>query len=342
MRLINAGLLALYTLLSSGHEILSIPTWAPVSVDAPPLNNAGYRVESFGGGAYMVTDNQYNSLFFVSTHGVIVVDAPPTIGHNIAYAIGNITDKPVTHFIYSHSHSDHVGGAYLFQNVIRIAHTHTKGLLAAASTSNEPLPEITFKDKYTVRNGNQTLELSYKGPNHEPGNIFIYAPRQKVLMLVDVVFPGWAPFAYLALAEDIPGFIRAHDQILEYKFDHFVGGHLTRSGDRSDVLAQRDYIADLKTNCANAINLSAQPPNASNPISAQEMVPAALKANPGNPWAAFKVYLDNVADYCNNVTNQKWVGRLSGVDVWGPENAFAMVESLRLDFDVLGPFGVTN
>ncbi|KAH8896569.1 Metallo-hydrolase/oxidoreductase, partial [Thozetella sp. PMI_491] len=213
----------------------------------------GYRVESFGGGAYMVTENQYNSLFFVSTQGVIVVDAPPTTAHKILYAIGNITSKPITHFIYSHAHSDHAGGAYLFGKATRIAHAHTKELLTAVPSPNQPLPDIIFHDKYTLRVGNQTLELSYKGPNHEPGNIFIYAPKQKVLMLVDVVFPGWAPFAYLAQAQDIPGFIEAHDQILEYDFDHFVGGHLTRSGNRTDVLVQRDYIKDLKTNCANAI-----------------------------------------------------------------------------------------
>lgn len=342
IRLIIAGLITLYAVVISGHEILPIPTWSPVPANSVPLNEAGYRVESFGGGAYMVTDNSFNSLFFVSTQGVIVVNAPPTIGHNLVYAIGNVTDKPITHFIYSHSHADHVGGAYIFENITRIAHTDTKMLLAAVPTPSRPLPEITFTDGYTLCNGNQTIELSYKGPNHEPGNIFIYAPEQKVLMLVDVVYPGWAPFAYLGMAQDIPGFIRAHDQILEYEFDHFMGGHLTRSGDRADVLVQRDYIMDLKTNCANAITLSAQPPNASNPISAQEMGPAALQANPGNPWAARKVYMDNVADYCNNVTNEKWLGRLSGVDVWGPENSFAMVESLRLDFNILGPSDVAN
>jgi hypothetical protein len=29
-------------------------------------------------------------------------------------------------------------------------------------------------------------------------------------MLVDVVFPGWIPFAYLVIAENIAGFIKAH------------------------------------------------------------------------------------------------------------------------------------
>ncbi len=58
------------------------------------------------------------------------------------------------------------------------------------------------------------------------------------------------------------------------------------------------------------------------------LVRAALEVNPGNPWAGFKVYLDSVATYCNNATNQKWLGRLSGVDVFGLENSYAMVAAL--------------
>jgi hypothetical protein len=57
---------------------------------------------------------------------------------------------------------------------------------------------------------------------HESGNIFIYAPNQKVLMLVDVIFPGWTPFKDLAMAQDVPEFIAAHDKVLEYDFDTFI------------------------------------------------------------------------------------------------------------------------
>jgi hypothetical protein len=48
-------------------------------------------------------------------------------------------------------------------------------------------------------------------------------------MVVDVVFPGWVPFPYLALAKDTAGFIKALDIALNnYDFDTLIGGHLTR------------------------------------------------------------------------------------------------------------------
>ncbi len=306
----------------------------------------------------MVTDGSYQAFFLVSTQGVIVVDCPPTIGRKLIYAIGNITDQPITHLVYSHSHADHIGGAVLLVNqtddhdhdhdakegqgkgkkakVTIIAHAETARLLAQVSDPNRPPPHTTFHDTYTLRRGNQSLQLSYQGPNHLAGNIFIFAPAQRVLMLVDVIYPGWAPFSRLGQVTNVPGFIAAHDQILDgFDFAHFVGGHLDRSGVRADVEIQREYVLDLYRNCAETVRLSAT----EDPVLGAAGVLGPVSAlNPENPWAAFEVYLQVTAGYCANLTDQKWADRLAGLDVFGFDNAETMVESLRIDYGVLGPF----
>ena len=332
---------------ASAPVTTSIPAYAPVpsgAVGPNVTNTLGYRIESFGCGAYMVTDGMYQAMFLVSTESVIVIDAPPTIGSNLLHAITNTTHLPISHVVYSHAHADHIGAAYLYgPRVITIAHRMTAELLKeAAPDKNRPAPTITFDESFELKVHNQTLQLAYLGSNHEPGNIFIYAPVQKVLMLVDIVFPGWVPFAYLGEAQDVPGYIKAHDQILSYDFNHFVGGHLTRSGTRQDVIIQKEYIEDLRANCVEALTLSGSPPNATNPISAYTLIPEITAINPGNPWATFKIFLEDLANYCADTTNQKWLGRLGGADVYGFENAYQMIESLRIDFDDLGPFGVSQ
>jgi glyoxylase-like metal-dependent hydrolase (beta-lactamase superfamily II) len=325
--------------LAAAQTLSPVTTWAPIPSQAlgPNLTN-GWRVESFGQGAYMVTDNQYNGVFLVSNQGVIVVDAPPTIGRNMLYAIGNTTTQPITHVVYSHSHADHIGGAYLYgKKVVTVAHALTKEILSVLKDPKRPVPDVIFTDSYTLRVGNQTLQLDYKGLNHQPGNIFIWAPVQKALMVVDVIYPGWAPFAYLGQAEFVPGVIAAHDQALAYPFKYFVGGHLTRSGSREDVKTAREYIFDLKQNCEATIAATTQK---GNPLFYESIFGPVQKANPNNPWSLFKAYLDDVTNACANTTNAKWLGKLAAIDTWGFENAYAMVESLRIDFDVLGPFGV--
>jgi glyoxylase-like metal-dependent hydrolase (beta-lactamase superfamily II) len=120
-----------------------------------------------------------------------------------------------------------------------VAQEETAEILRQRKDPRRPVPAITFRDTYTVKLGGQTLVLDYPGINHERGNIFIYAPQQKTLMLVDVVYPGYMPYKNLGIAEDIPGYLDVHTKALAYNFSTFVGGHVTRLGDRADPRTRR-------------------------------------------------------------------------------------------------------
>ena len=179
-------------------------------------------------------------MFLTTGEGVIAVDAPPSIGENFLKAISETTDEPITHVIYSRSHADHIAAAGMFPNdatyiAMKKQRLHCKGLptltgltpmVCSWGGSAVPMPTVTFPDKYTLTVGSQTLELEYRGPNHNPGNIFIYAPKQKMLLLIDVVFPGWSPFLELAITTSPFEYIKSHDDILSYDFDTLVSGHL--------------------------------------------------------------------------------------------------------------------
>ena len=211
-------------------------------------------------GLYWLTDGAYQTMFMVTDKGVVAVDAPPSIGKNYLKAIAEVTNKPVAYVIYSHAHLDHIGAADIFpKNATHIAQDEVAASLqeARASAANAsmvpPIPTVTFSKNYTLNVGGQTLQLDYYGVNHSPGNIFVYAPKQLTLMLVDVIWPGWVPFPYLGLAQDVTGFIKAHDIALNnYNFDTFIGGHQTRFGTRNDVVVAREFVSDLEKAAAQA------------------------------------------------------------------------------------------
>jgi len=311
------------------------PTYDPVPATAkgPAIPSKGYLLQQLGAGLYYLTDGVYQMMFLTTGQGVIAVDAPPTIGHNILRAIAEVTSEPVTHVIYSHVHADHIGAAVLYpHDAMRIAHTETARLLRRVNDPNRPLPTRTFDDHYTLRIGDQVVQLDYRGPNHSPDNIFIHAPRQQVLMLIDIVFPGWVPFRNLAASQDIPGWIAAHEQALTYDFKTLIGGHLTRLGTRQDVRTQRAFVKDLSANAQEAlvgVNFGA-------------IYQAVGPRNAGNTWALFKAYLDAVAQRAAEATQREWRGRLGAVDVFTYDSAYTMAESLRIDYGVLGPFGVAK
>jgi glyoxylase-like metal-dependent hydrolase (beta-lactamase superfamily II) len=330
---------------SSSTNQLAIPE-AAIGPTIPP--EKGYLVEEIGGGLYWVTEGSYNTMFLVTDEGVVAVDAPPSIGANYLKAIAEVTDKPIKYVIYSHSHLDHIGAAASIfpENATYIAHEKVaeelqrahQELQAPAAVGNNktqfppmqlpafnvsrlpPIPIETFAQNYTLQAGNQTLELSYHGNNHEEGNIFIYAPAQKTLMLVDIIFPGWVPFPDLALAEDVFGFIKAHDIALNYDFDTFVGGHLTRVGTREDVQVQREFITDLVA-ASNRANQN---------VTFSEVLQK-VGGPTNNLWAIFKTYLDTVAEQCTNEMLPKWQQRLGGAQEFMFSHCWTMAESLRID-----------
>lgn len=275
-----------------------------------------------------MTEGVYQSFFLVSDEGVIVVDCPPDLGVRVKYAIGNLTDAPIRALVYSHAHADHIQGAFLLvePGVEIIAHKETARMLRDMNDPNRPVPTRVFRRRKHVRVGNQTLELEYRGDNHQAGNIFIWAPAQKVIMLVDVIFSGWAPFTELGVASSVPGFIRAHDEVLAYDFDYFLGGHLTRPGTRREVELAREYVLDLKDTCKAIL----QDPSLFGPA-----IGNALVANPGNLWASGEVIFDATAPLCAERVTPRWLGRLAAVDVFAQENAFRMIASLRVDYGFL-------
>ena len=93
------------------------PTVAPVPAAAlgPAIDpTKGYFAEEIRDGLYWATDGIYQVMFLTTGEGVIVVDAPMSIGGNLLKAISEVTNEPVTHVIYSHYHRDHIGAASIY------------------------------------------------------------------------------------------------------------------------------------------------------------------------------------------------------------------------------------
>lgn len=90
-------------------------------------------------------------MFVVSSEGVIAVDPLPNLGPRYLKAIAEVTEKPITHVIYSHEHTDHIGAAYLFpQKAVFIAQRRTAEILAHRKTPRRPVPTLTFDKSYKL------------------------------------------------------------------------------------------------------------------------------------------------------------------------------------------------
>jgi glyoxylase-like metal-dependent hydrolase (beta-lactamase superfamily II) len=315
------------TTASDGNATTALPDYVPVPASSlgPALNESGYFVGRVERNLFWVTDGTYQSAFLATPDGVVLFDAPPTIGHNLQRAVDEtaaaegVTNR-VTHIVYSHHHADHSGAANLFgDEVVRIGHEETRRLLLRDDDPTRPAPEITFADHYTLEVGGERVELAFHGPNHSPDNIFIHFPDHDALMLVDIVNSGWVPIYNLNLSEDTPGYIAAPERALAYTWTHFIGGHLGRLGTRADIALHQQYIADIQESAQSALGV---------------VDPTRYFVKYGaNVWAAVKGYLEEVTDVAAAPVIQKYTGVLGAADVaeFTRSTTFMILQSMRLD-----------
>jgi len=302
-----------------------LPDYAPIPRPAlgPALNEQGYYVGRVQRNLYWVTDGTYQSAFLTSTDGVVLLDAPPTIGHNIQRAVDEIASangvsNEVTHLIYSHHHADHAGASSLFASgVARIGHEETRELLLRDDDPARPAPEETFADSLSLEIGGERIELAWHGTNHSPDNIFIHLPDHDTLMLVDIVNPGWAPVYQSNLTEDVQGYIKAPDTALGYQWKHFIGGHMGRLGTRDDLALHQQYMADIASSSRTALDTV-------------DPTPYFVKYGE-NTWAGVRGYLDAVAAVAATPVIEKYTGVLAAADVFTASTTFHVMQSLRLD-----------
>jgi len=275
---------------------------------------------------YWVTDGTYQAAFLTTKDGVVLFDAPPTIGDNLQRAIDEIASangvsNKVTHIVYSHHHADRLGASSLFgRDVIRVGQIETKRLLARDNDPTRPVPDVTFETHHALRVGGERIDLAWHGTNHTPDNIYIHFPDHHTLMLVDVILPGWVPYDSFNLNEDVPGSIAAPATAMAYPWKHFIGGHMGRLGTRDDMVVYQRYVDDIISGVKKAL---------------VTVDPTPFFAKYGNnAWAAVKTYQAAQVAYASAPVIKKYTGVLAAADVYTDSTTFIILESIRLDLGI--------
>ena len=112
------------------------------------------------------------------------------------------------------------------------------------------------------------------------------------------------------------------DEILAYKFDNFIGGHLTDTGTRKDVEITKEYTNDVYQTVKrihNGINERAFDAEIAKTI------------GPDNEFLTFKAFLDKVTRDSVAELEPRWINRLAGVDVWLPSHVRSALIYVRWD-----------
>jgi cyclase len=160
------------------------------------------EVEKLKDNLYMLKGGGGNTAVFVGTAGVVVVDTKnPGWGQPILDKIKEITDKPVTTIVNTHTHGDHVSGNVEFPATVDIVvqentKTNMEKMLAPPGMTQGPnvfqqnpgkgMPKRTFKDKMTIGEGADQIDLYYFGRGHTNGDAWIVWPALRFAHAGDI------------------------------------------------------------------------------------------------------------------------------------------------------------
>ncbi len=163
---------------------------AAVALQAQGLPGIG-ATEQVSPNVYKIFGAGGNTTAFVRTDGVVLVDTKlANNGAAILAKVREVTDKPVTMIINTHSHPDHLGSNQEIDtarggNVQVVVQAKTAARMAAMP-SNSKVSQ-SFEDRLTLGSGRDQIDLYYFGPAHTDGDAFIVFPQEKVLLMGDVM-----------------------------------------------------------------------------------------------------------------------------------------------------------
>ena len=153
------------------------------------------EVEKLKDNLFMLKGGGGNTAVYVGANGVTVVDAKnPGWGQPILDKIKELTPKPVTLLVNTHTHGDHVSGNVDFPATVDIVvqentKVNMEKMPIFKDNAGKGLPKRTFKDKMTIGSGRDRLDLYYFGRGHTNGDAWVVFPELRVVHAADL-FPG--------------------------------------------------------------------------------------------------------------------------------------------------------
>lgn len=187
---------------------------APAGRGAAPLGGTpsvdNLQVQRLANNLYVLGGGGGNTAAFITNSGVVLVDTKVSgWGQPIIEKLKTLTSKPVTTIINTHTHFDHVNGNAEFPATVDIVTSeNTKklmedwhqpyGVQLDASTpfktnGGRGLPKRTFKERMTLGQGPDEVDLFFHGPAHTGGDTFVVFKALRVMHAGDAFAGKSAP-----------------------------------------------------------------------------------------------------------------------------------------------------
>lgn len=240
-------------ILKSGARVADI---FPAAVSGKTL------VQRISPNSYWVFVGNYSTTFYVGESAVLLLDP---LGEDASAAvlkgIRSVTDKPITTVLYSHNHTDHIGGINVFVEAAQ-ASGATLNIIASVATVekqtylNSVLPAATIvlsAAQDTVKFEDVTLKLVlFDRTAHTDDSAMWFLLEEGILHVPDLINPDQLPFLGFGGTENYAYYRSNLRALADYDWRILSGGH-GNVGYRTDVDFMSGYLDDLEAATVTAL-----------------------------------------------------------------------------------------
>jgi cyclase len=238
--------------------LLAVGVLAAVKAQPPaPDPNAPkvIEVEKVKDNLYVLRGGGGNTAVFVTANGVTVVDAKnPGWGTPILNKIKELTPKPVTMLINTHTHGDHVSGNVEFPATVDIVvQENTKANMEKMDifkqNNNRGMAKRTFKDTMTIGKGADRIDLYYFGPGHTNGDAWVVFPALRTVHAGDIFANKGLPLIDAANGGSV---LHIHESLTKAyngikNVDTVINGHTPANTTWADLKEFAEFNKDFLT-----------------------------------------------------------------------------------------------
>jgi cyclase len=226
---------------------------AIVNAQPKPEEPKVVTVEKVKDNLFVLRGGGGNTAVLVMANGVAVVDAKnPGWGQPILAKIKELTPKPVTLLINTHTHGDHVSGNVEFPASVDVVvqentKTNMEKMPIFKEHNNHGMAKRTFKDKMTIGTGADQIDMYYFGRGHTNGDAWIVFPAHRIVHSGDIFAGKSVPLIdgnNGGSMREMPDTLRkAHEGIKNV--DQIINGHMPAQTTWADLKEFAQFNADL-------------------------------------------------------------------------------------------------
>ncbi|MCZ6489905.1 MAG: MBL fold metallo-hydrolase [Acidobacteria bacterium] len=217
---------------------------------------------------FYYTGGGSNSTVLITEEGVLIVDSQGNrrAAEALLAEIRKKTAAPIKWVVNGQDHGDHYLGNAVFkrEGAVIVAEAETARIIGRnyeyelewrgldpARAGEHVIPDVTFRDRMTIRLGGREVILFHIGAGQNPGDTIVLFPHARAAYPSGALAPkSWSSTAY---ASSLDSWIAVLEKIRALDVDTYLPGHAHMVTDRAEIDEEIVFLREIKAAVESAI-----------------------------------------------------------------------------------------